>query len=100
MRTKPPRYEPTPIDTTDIVLPKGIQRLSESLAENTHDVWARNRMADGWRWGPNRDDVLKQHPSLVPYGELPESEKNYDRDTVLETLKAIVALGYRIEKSR
>ncbi len=72
-------------------------QLVERLAENVHDVWAANRLAAGWRLGPSRDGDLKQTPLLVPYAELPESEKHYDRDLALATLKAILALGYQIE---
>lgn len=75
-----------------------IQSLTELLAKNTHDVWARRRLAEGWRYGPMRDESNKEHPCLVPYEELPESEKEYDRGTVMETIKAILAMGYQIEK--
>jgi len=68
------------------------------LARNAHDIWARQRLADGWRFGPRRDDAKKEHPCLVPYEDLPESEKVYDRSAAMETLKAILALGYRIMK--
>lgn len=91
-------YQPSPIDTSQVVLPPHIQELTDLLARNSHDVWARRRLADGWRHGPRRDDTLKEHPSLVPYEELPESEQWYDRDAALETIKSILALGYRIEK--
>ncbi len=91
-------YKPTPVDTSGIKLGPEIMKLMEVLAENTHDVWARQRMSEGWRYGPRRDDGKKQHPSLVPYADLSESEKEYDRQTALETLKVIVALGYRISK--
>jgi len=91
-------YEPAPIDTSQITLPDALTELTERLAKNAHDVWARQRMADGWTYGPRRDDAAKKHPDLVPYAELPESEKEYDRSAAMETLKAIVALGYRIEK--
>ncbi len=57
-------------------------------------------MAEGWRYGPRRDDAKKCHPSLVPYKDLSESEKDYDRNTALETLKVILALGYKISKPR
>ena len=77
-------------------MPRELQELTEELARNTHDVWARQRIADGWRHGERRDDAKKLHPSLVPYEELPESEKEYDRATAMETLKAILALGFRI----
>jgi hypothetical protein len=91
-------YEPRPIETSHVELTCEIAELTERLAENAHDNWARRRMKDGWTYGPRRDDTLKQHPSLVPYGQLPESEKAYDRITAMETLKAIIALDYRIEK--
>lgn len=91
-------YQPEPIDTASLELPETITPLIERLAEHNHDVWAEQRLTDGWTWGPQRDDKAKQHPCLVPYAELPESEKEYDRRAALETLKAIIALGYRIEK--
>lgn len=91
-------YQPKPIDTTHVQLPESIGELIERLAENNHDIWARQRMAEGWTYGPRRDDATKKHPDLVPYDQLPESERAYDRNTVIEALKAIVALGYRIEK--
>jgi hypothetical protein len=92
-------YQPKPIDTSGVELPSSITPLIERLAEHNHDIWAQQRMAEGWTWGPQRDDTAKKHPGLVPYGELSESEKEYDRKTALEALKAIMALGYRIEKS-
>jgi len=95
----PPSYEPRPIDTSRVKLTDDILELTELLARNAHDIWARQRLADGWRYGPQRDDAKKEHPSLVPYEELSESEKVYDRQAAMETLKGIIALGYRIEKA-
>lgn len=89
-------YHPTPIPTNGVVLDDAVLALTERLAENAHDVWARQRLADGWTYGPVRDDKAKKHPCLVPYDRLPESEKVYDRNAALDTLKAIVALGYRV----
>jgi hypothetical protein len=77
-------------------LDQSLLALTEQLAENAHDVWARQRLAEGWTFGPARDDVTRKHPDLVPYAELPDSEKQYDRATAMETLRAVVALGYRI----
>jgi len=91
-------YEPAPLDTSTTDLPPALLQLQEQLAKNTHEVWASQRIVDGWRWGASRDDQRKEHPCLVPYEELPESEKQYDRNTAMETLKAIVAMGYRIAK--
>jgi len=90
-------YEPKPIDTSGVTLTEDLSKLTEMLAKSAHDIWARQRMAEGWTYGPERDDAKKQHPCLVPYEHLPESEKEYDRNAAMETLKAILALGYKIE---
>src|SRR5262245_35297741 len=82
--SRPMSYQPTPIDTSRVDLPADVPELTERLAKHNHDVWARQRIADGWRYGPKRNDARKQHPGLVPYEQLPESEKAYDRATVLE----------------
>ncbi len=89
-------YQPSPIDTSLVTLPPELIVLTERLAENAHDVWAAQRLKDGWTFGPARDDAKKRHPCLVPYADLPESEKEYDRQAAMETIKAIVTLGYRI----
>lgn len=89
-------YNPTPIDTSDVELSPEILALTERLAENTHDVWAKGRIDQGWQYGETRDDAKKLHPCLIPYGDLPESEKEYDRNTALETIKLIYKLGYFI----
>jgi hypothetical protein len=92
-------YKPQPVDTSSIELSRDIMDLTERLAKNTHEVWAQERVAQGWRFGTVRDDARKEHPSLVPYEELPESEKIYDRITAIQVLKAVMAFGYRISKA-
>jgi RyR domain len=89
-------YTPKPIDTSRVKLTPDILKLTERLAKNAHDVWARQRLADGWQHGPKRDDAKKKHPCLVPYDKLPESEKQYDRNAAMESIKAILASGYQI----
>ena len=91
-------YNPKPIDTSAIELSRDLLDLTEQIAENVHEVWSAGRIAEGWTYGEKRDDKLKQTPCLVPYSMLPESEKEYDRQTALNTLKLVIALGYRIEK--
>ena len=91
-------YIPQPIDTKDVVLPKELNLLAEEIAKNVHEVWAEGRMKDGWTYGKERDDVQKHHPCLVPYEELSENEKEYDRNTSQETLKLIMKLGFKITK--
>ena len=90
-------YNPNPIDTSDIELSSELLELTEKLAENVHDVWAVGRIKEGWTYGEKRNDNLKYSPCLLPYSELPELEKEYDRNTALSTIKAIVALGYNIK---
>ena len=94
--SKPKNYAPAPIDTSEVSLPDEIQQLVEKLAENAHDTWSIQRIREGWTFGPQRNDERKEHPDLVPYADLPESEKEYDRSAALGTLKAVLALGYRI----
>lgn len=92
-------YQPKPIDTSNIQLPDALLELTEKIAENVHENWSAGRIAQGWTYGEKRDDVKKTTPCLVPYSELTEQEKEYDRVTALQTLKLIVALGYQIEKA-
>ena len=97
MGTKP--YFPHPIDTSDVELPDELKQLVEQLAHNVHENWATNRINEGWTFGNVRNDELMQHPCLIPYNELPESEKEYDRNTAVETLKTILTMGWKIEKT-
>ena len=89
-------YQPKPIDTEGVELPKGVEPLREILAANAHDVWAVGRIKEGWTYGEKRNDDLKLHPDLVPYDQLTDDEKEYDRKTSGETLKVITKMGYRI----
>lgn len=91
-------YTPQPISTDDVKLSDDIIKLSEQIAENVHEVWAASRLAEGWTYGTERNDRLKQHPCLVPYNELPEIEKEYDRNTAMQTLRLIKKLGFDIIK--
>ena len=91
-------YSPHPIDTTDVELPDELKQLVEQLANQVHEQWSTGRLAEGWTYGPERNDELKQHPHLIEYDELPESEKDYDRNTAVATLKLIMKLGWSIKK--
>lgn len=91
-------YVPDPMDTSDVRLPEELNPLIEEMAKNVHEVWAESRIEQGWSYGEKRDDVKKLHPCLVPYEELPEQEKDYDRNTALETLKLITKLDFKIIK--
>lgn len=91
-------YVPQPMDTSDVVLPEELNMLIEQMAKNVHEVWAKSRIEQGWTYGEKRSDDLKQHPCLIPYEELPEVEKDYDRYTAIETLKLINKLGFKINR--
>lgn len=91
-------YTPKPVDTSKIELAPDLIELTEKIAENVHDVWALGRIKEGWTYGEERDDKNKKTPCLIPYNELPESEKDFDRNTAMETVKLIISLGYKIEK--
>ncbi|MDE5585345.1 MAG: Ryanodine receptor Ryr [Muribaculaceae bacterium] len=84
------------MDVSDILLDAELEELTEAIAENAHDVWARARMDEGWTYGPVRDDARKLHPDLVPYAKLPETEKEYDRIMAMNTLRLVRRLGFDI----
>lgn len=92
------QYKPKPVDTKDIILPTELNNLIEEMSKNVHEVWAETRISQGWTYGEERNDAEKKHPCLVPYEELSEEEKEYDRNTSLETLKLIIKLGFKITK--
>lgn len=94
------KYTPFLIDTSDIVLTKELEELTEKMAQNVHDVWAIGRFNDGWTYGPSRDDNAKTNPCLVNYEDLPEIEKAYDRDIAIQILKLILKLGWNLEKRK
>ena len=91
-------YVPKPRDQSGVELPADIADLAEALSKNTHEVWARKRMVEGWKYGKERNDALKQHPDLVPYEELSEQEKAYDRETALSAIKFIINEGFEIRR--
>ena len=93
-------YKPKPIPTEHIVLSDEILELVELLGENAHDIWASERLRDGWTFGPERDDRERRHPCLVPYAQLPERERDYDRAMVIGSIRAILALGFTISRTR
>lgn len=91
-------YIPKPEKLDGIQLSDDLSDLVEAMAENVHEVWAQSRMEQGWTYGSERNDILKHHPCLIPYNELPDAEKAYDRDTAISTLKLIIKLGFKITK--
>jgi ryanodine receptor 2 len=91
-------YTPKPKNLDDIVVPEALTPLAETIAEHVHDVWAEGRIKEGWTYGEKRDDDAKKHPCLLPYADLPDSEKEYDRNTAAGTVKLILAAGFVISQ--
>jgi hypothetical protein len=91
-------YNPKPIDLSDVELTDDLTELREAIAENAHDIWALARKKEGWTYGEKRDDDKRQNPCMVPYCDLPESEKDYDREMAMQTIKLIKKLGYDLIK--
>lgn len=89
-------YKPQPMDTSDIQLPEELTPLLEVIAKNVHETWAQERINQGWTYGERRDDTLKHHPCLIAYEDLSEEEKDYDRNTSVQTLKTILKQGFKI----
>lgn len=90
-------WRPNPVDVSGVRLSAELRTLVERLAENAHDIWADHRLEQGWRLGTERDDRSRTTPLLVPYTELSEQERELDRRMVTDTVKALIALGYRLE---
>jgi ryanodine receptor 2 len=91
-----PTYDPRPIDTSSVELSDDLLKLTEKLAENNHNVWAKLRLEQGWKWGMALSGSGRTHPLLVPYHQLDEAAKETDRQAAIEMLRATLALGYRI----
>lgn len=91
-------YEPSPIGLDDVELSEDLSELQEAIAENAHEIWAKNRRDQGWSYGPERNDQKKETPDMIPYCNLPESEKLYDREMAMQTLKLVKKLGWELKK--
>ena len=93
-------YDPSPIGLDDVALSDDLNELQEAIAENAHEIWAKNRREQGWTYGPERNDQKKETPDMIPYCNLPECEKLYDREMAMQTLKLVKKLGFEIVKQK
>ncbi|XP_072301849.1 ryanodine receptor 3 isoform X1 [Eucyclogobius newberryi] len=92
-------FIPMPVDTTQVVLPPLLDNVRDKLAENIHELWAMNKIELGWMYGKVRDDNKRQHPCLVDFLKLPETERNYNLQMSSETLKTLLALGCHVAQT-
>lgn len=70
----------------------------EELAMIEHERWMEQKNSDGWKYDPLTDKAGKKHQLLLPWEELPESEKEKDRILVRSIPKILANAGYAIEK--
>lgn len=91
-------YEPHPVDLSNIKIDDSLKKDLEKIAKNTHETWAMQRKLRGWEYGDVYDETKRKHPCMKEYEDLPESEKDMDRETVTQTVKMLLWMGYRIDK--
>lgn len=94
---QPNGYKPAPLDLSAITLNAKMEELVDQLAENTHNLWSKERIQQGWTYGLNEDPDLKRSPHLVPYGKVDEAIKKANRDTASETVRTLLVYGYMLD---
>ncbi|XP_072786244.1 ryanodine receptor 3 isoform X11 [Taeniopygia guttata] len=90
-------YKPAPLDLSEVKLLPSQEFLVDKLAENAHNVWAKDRIKQGWTYGIQQDLKNKRNPRLVPYALLDERTKKSNRDSLREAVRTFAGYGYSIE---
>lgn len=90
-------YKPAPLDLGAIILTPRMEELVDQLAENTHNLWAKERIQQGWTYGLNEDPDLHRSPHLVPYSKVDDAIKKANRDTASETVRTLLVYGYNLD---
>jgi hypothetical protein len=57
---------------------EGILAGAITRPEESHNSWTREKLAHGWKYGPEKDESAKTHPQLVPFRELPIEQRLKD----------------------
>ncbi|XP_064920314.1 ryanodine receptor 3 isoform X8 [Columba livia] len=90
-------YKPAPLDLSEVKLLPSQEFLVDKLAENAHNVWAKDRIKQGWTYGIQQDLKNKRNPRLVPYALLDERTKKSNRDSLREAVRTFAGYGYSVE---
>uniref|UniRef100_A0A8C5PNN5 Ryanodine receptor 1 n=1 Tax=Leptobrachium leishanense TaxID=445787 RepID=A0A8C5PNN5_9ANUR len=90
-------YKPAPLDLSHVKLTPAQNTLVDKLAENGHNVWARDRVQQGWTYSNIQDIKKQRNPRLVPYSLLDEKTKKTNRDSLCEAVRTLMGYGYNIE---
>ncbi|XP_028826293.1 ryanodine receptor 2 isoform X5 [Denticeps clupeoides] len=90
-------YKPAPMDLSHIKLASTQEAMVDKLAENAHNVWARDRIRQGWTYGIQQDVKNRRNPRLVPYVLLDERTKKSNKDSLREAVRTLLGYGYNLE---
>ncbi|MGH0130872.1 UNVERIFIED_CONTAM: hypothetical protein FKN15_018335 [Acipenser sinensis] len=90
-------YKPAPLELSEVKLIPAQEVLVDKLAENAHNVWAKDRIKQGWTYGIQQDLKNKRNPRLVPYALLDERTKKSNRDSLREAVRTLIGYGFNIE---
>uniref|UniRef100_A0A452GAX0 Ryanodine receptor 2 n=1 Tax=Capra hircus TaxID=9925 RepID=A0A452GAX0_CAPHI len=93
-------FNPQPVDTSNITIPEKLEYFINKYAEHAHDKWSMDKLANGWIYGEIYSDSSKVQPLMKPYKLLSEKEKEIYRWPIKESLKTMLAWGWRIERTR
>uniref|UniRef100_A0A6I8P2E1 Ryanodine receptor 2 n=1 Tax=Ornithorhynchus anatinus TaxID=9258 RepID=A0A6I8P2E1_ORNAN len=93
-------FNPQPVDTSNITIPEKLEYFINKYAEHSHDKWSMEKLANGWIYGEIYSDSSKVQPLMKPYKLLSEKEKEIYRWPIKESLKTMLAWGWRIERTR
>ncbi|WP_353945617.1 RyR domain-containing protein [Streptomyces sp. HUAS MG91] len=83
---------------SDVKVPDSLHALIEILAEEAHDNWARQRLSEGWRYGPRLSRRRRTHPLLIPYSALTHEQQEADRVVAMGSVKVILRHGYTLQE--
>jgi hypothetical protein len=79
---------------------KGVETVRDfpgTTPEGSHDSWMREKRAEGWQWGPEKDAAKREHPCFLPYEELPDDQKA--KDIIFTTVAAALLKAAEVPES-
>ncbi|XP_057257160.1 ryanodine receptor 1-like, partial [Pezoporus wallicus] len=93
-------FDPKPVETLNVIIPEKLDGFINKYAEFTHEKWAFDKIQNNWSFGEAVDEEAKTHPMLRPYKTFSEKDKEIYRWPIKESLKAMLAWEWTVEKAR
>jgi hypothetical protein len=93
------KYVPKPLDLDHILVPADLDPVLDSCAALIHRMWCQEHLKDHWTHGAVLDENLHTHPLLVPFHELPVESMTMNINSVTQTVKVLLYLGFRITRA-